>query len=101
MTEELSSKKIAFEKEKDIKICSPKSGKSMGNYRVDFLIEGKIIVEIKAVDLIPKNFIDQIYSYLKNSKYKLGYFVNFRSSPFYIKRVIYTNDKKPFLKMVS
>jgi len=73
----------------------------MGNYRVDFLIEGKIIVEIKAVDLIPKNFIDQIYSYLKNSKYKLGYFVNFRSSPFYIKRVIYTNDKKPFLKMVS
>jgi len=101
LAEELSCRKISFEKEKDIKICSPKSGKSMGNYRVDFLVEGKIIVEVKSVDIIPKNFIDQIYSYLKNSKHELGYFVNFRSSPLYIKRVIYTNDKKPFLKIVS
>ncbi len=101
LIEELISANINFEKEKSINIYSPKTGKAVGNFRVDFLIENKIILEIKAVDLIPKNFIDQIYSYLKNSKYELGYFVNFRSSQLYMKRVIYTNDHKPFLMNIS
>lgn len=95
--EEFLTNKIVFEKEKNIKIFSPKTGNSVGNYRVDFLIEDKIIVEIKAVDLVPKNFIDQVYSYLRNSKYELGYFVNFKSPKLYIKRIIYTNNRKPFL----
>lgn len=99
--EELQENKINFEREKNIKIYSPKTGKVMGNYRVDFLINDKIIIELKAVDLIPKNFIDQIYSYLRNSKYELGYFINFKSPNLYMKRIIYTNDKKPFLKIIS
>ncbi|MFA6159542.1 MAG: GxxExxY protein [Parcubacteria group bacterium] len=100
LIEEFSEKNIKFEKEKCIKIYSPKTGKIVGNYRVDFLIDNKIIVELKAVDLIPKNFIDQIYSYLKNSEYELGYFMNFKSPQLYIKRIIYTNNKKPFLKLI-
>ena len=99
IAEELKAGGIFFEKEKNIRIYSPKTGKSVGNYRVDFLIDDKIIVEVKAIDFIPKNFVDQIFSYLKNSKYELGYFVNFRSPKLYIKRIIYTNDRKPFLKI--
>jgi len=101
LSEEFEAQKIPYEKEKDIRIYSPKSGKSVGYYRADFLIDKKIIVEIKAVDVIPKNFIDQIFSYLKNSEYELGYFVNFKSPKLYIKRIIYTNDRKPFLNVVS
>ncbi len=97
LIEEFLARKIVFEKEKNIKIFSPKTGKVIGNYRVDFLIDGKIIIEVKAVDLIPKNFMDQLYSYLRNSQYELGYFVNFKSPRLYIKRIIYTNDRKPFL----
>jgi len=99
--EELKARKINFEREKNIKIYSPKTGKIIGYYRPDFLIEGKIIVEIKAVDLIPKNFIDQIYSYLRNSEYELGYFINFKSPKLYIKRIIYTNNLKKFLENIS
>ena len=99
VAEELKANSILFEKEKNIKIYSPKTGNSVGNYRADFLVDRKIIIEIKAVDMIPRNFIDQIYSYLKNSKYELGYFVNFRSPKLYAKRIIYTNDRKPFLKL--
>ncbi|EKE11151.1 MAG: hypothetical protein ACD_15C00133G0002 [uncultured bacterium] len=98
--EELEINNICFEKEKNIPIFSPKTGRVVGNYRLDFLIERKIIVEIKAVDIIPKNFIDQVYSYLRNSEYELGYFINFKSPDFYMKRLIYTNDRKPFLKVV-
>jgi len=99
LEEEFLINKIIFEKEKNIGIYSPKTGNKVGDYRADFLIDDKIIIEIKAIDFISKNFIEQIYSYLKNSKYELGYFVNFKSPDLYIKRVIYTNDRKPFLKI--
>ena len=99
LVEEFLDNKILFEKEKNINIYSPKTGNSVGNYRADFLIDDKIIIELKAVDFIPKNFIDQIYSYLKNSKYELGYFVNFKSPKLYIKRIIYTNDRKLFFSV--
>lgn len=99
--EELSINKINFEREKTIRVYSPKTGKSIGFYKADFLIDSKIIVEVKAVDKIPLNFVDQIFSYLKNSEYELGYFINFKSPKLYIKRIIYTNDRKPFLNKVS
>jgi GxxExxY protein len=95
--EELELRNIKFEKEKPIKIYSPKTKKFIGLYRPDFIVEGKIIVELKAVEKIPKLFINQLYDYLRNSKYELGYFINFASPKLYIKRVIFTNDKKPFL----
>ncbi|EKE18507.1 MAG: hypothetical protein ACD_9C00313G0015 [uncultured bacterium] len=98
LVEEFNEKNISFEKEKNINIYSPKTGNVLGNYRVDFLVDNKIIVEIKAVDNIPRNFIDQIYSYLKNSEYELGYFVNFKSDKLYVKRIIYTNNRKIFAK---
>lgn len=98
---ELELNKINFEREKTIRIYSPKTRKSVGFYKVDFLIDSKIIIEVKALDKIPPNFIDQIYSYLKNSEYELGYFVNFKSPKLYIKRIIYTNNRKSFLNKIS
>lgn len=87
-----------YQREKTINIYSPITKSIIGKYRPDFIIDDKIILEIKAVDIIPKNFIDQIYSYLRVSNYELGIFVNFRSNKLYIKRIIYTNDRKHFLK---
>lgn len=92
--EELELRKIPFEREKSIKIYSPKTGKFIGVYRPDFVIENKIILEIKALDQIPSKMIDQIYDYLKNSNYELGYFINFGSDKLLMKRIIYTNDRK-------
>ncbi len=100
LAEELLEKGLKFEREKTVQIFSPKSGKVVGNYRPDFIVENKIVLEIKAVDFVPKNFIDQIYSYLRNSEYQLGFFVNFKSPRLYIKRIIYTNDRKLFLNSV-
>jgi GxxExxY protein len=96
--EELRARNMRFETEKSIQIFSPKTGKLIGSYRPDFIVEEKVVIEIKAVEKIPKLFLDQIYSYLKNSKYELGYFINFASPKLYIKRTIFTNDRKPFLQ---
>ena len=90
----LCSNNINYKREVGFNIISKLTGKNIGVYRPDFVIDNKIILEVKAVDIIPKNFIDQIYSYLKVSDLELGIFVNFRSPKLYIKRIILTNDRK-------
>jgi GxxExxY protein len=96
--EELSSAGIKFDKEKSITIYSPKTGKRVGAYRPDFIIDNKVIVELKAVDPAPRKIIDQLYDYLRNSKYELGYFINFAPKRLYMKRVIFTNNGKTWIK---
>ncbi|MFC1643479.1 GxxExxY protein [Chlamydiota bacterium] len=92
--EELDFRKVNYEKEKSIKIISPKTRKLIGAYRPDFIVEDKIIIELKSLNNIPEGMIDQLYSYLRNSKYELGFFINFCSEGVDITRIIYTNDKK-------
>jgi GxxExxY protein len=99
--EELGLRKIKYEREKPIKICSPKTGKVIGSYQPDFIVEDKIIIELKALEKIPHRMTDQLYGYLRNSLYELGFFINFRSSGVSIKRVIYTNDKKQGVQPVG
>ncbi len=61
----------------------------MGIYEPDFVIEDKIILEIKAVDYMPKVYENQLYSYLKGTDYKLGLLVNFGGDKIDIRRRIY------------
>jgi GxxExxY protein len=96
--EELSLRGINYEREKAIKIYSPKTQKVIGSYQPDFIIDSKIIVELKALEQMPPKMIDQIYSYLRNSEYELGFFINYASRGVDIKRVIYTNDRKKHLQ---
>lgn len=96
--EELKRRKIKYRREESIKIYSPKDGKFIGLYRPDFVIDNKIVIEIKAEKIVPRQEFKRMYDYLRNSKYELGYFINFASSKLYIKRIIFTNDRKPFLK---
>jgi len=59
-----------------------------GAYVPDFIIDDKILIEIKAVPEIPKVFEKQLYYYLKGTKYRLGYLVNFGSGKIDIRRRI-------------
>lgn len=74
-------------KKKKIKIVY--KGKEVGNYEPDFIIDEKVIIEIKAVDIMPKVFEKQLYSYLKATKYKIGILINFGSDKLDIRRRIY------------
>lgn len=71
--------------------------KIMGNYYPDFLIENKIIVEIKAQSHISNNHINQLIRYLNTTIYEIGLIVNFGTPKAQIERRIFTNDRKPFL----
>lgn len=99
--EELDAEKISYKKEPTIKVYSAKTGRNLGSYRPDFLIEDKIIVEIKALRLVPKIEMDTFYNYLRNSNYELGLLINFGGEKLAIKRVVYSNNRKAWFQRKS
>lgn len=46
-------------------------------YRVDLLVENKVIVEIKSVEALNDIFLAQVLTYLRLSNCKLGLLINF------------------------
>jgi len=98
LAELFNKEKIEYEKEKRIEIYSPETGKIICYYQPDFLIEDKIIVELKAKEVVTKSDRDRMYSYLRNSKFELGLFVNYGSSDVEIKRIVYSNTNKEWYK---
>jgi len=60
-------------------------------YRIDLLIENKLIVEIKSVEALADIHLAQILTYLKLSNCKLGLLINFNSVLFKngVKRIIH------------
>ena len=57
-------------------------------YRADFICYNEIIVEIKAVALIPTAFYAQLQNYLKCTNMELGMLINFGTSSLTYKRMI-------------
>lgn len=55
---------------------------------IDFIINNKIILEIKKGDRFIKSNIDQIYSYLKVTGLKLGILANFTRKGIQFKRMV-------------
>ena len=84
---ELESNKINFVEEKQLPIVY--KNKKVGIYTPDFIIEDKILIELKAVDFMPKLYEEQLYTYLRGTKYRLGYLVNFGSEKIDVRRRIY------------
>jgi GxxExxY protein len=50
-----------------------------GGYRIDIIVDNKVIIEIKSVETLNPVHHKQILTYLKLSKIKLGLLVNFNS----------------------
>jgi len=46
-------------------------------YKVDLLVENKVILELKTVEQLSNIHIAQLLTYLKLSKCKIGYLINF------------------------
>lgn len=89
---ELSKYNVRVEKEKALPLIYEDVKLEIG-YRVDLLVENKLIVEIKSVEAINDVHLPQILTYLKLSNCKLGLLINFNTALFKngVKRVINGN----------
>jgi len=74
---ELNEQKIPYEKETVINVKY--NNKIIGKFRLDLVIDGKVILELKAVEFLSKVFREQLISQLKASPYEVGLLVNFGS----------------------
>jgi GxxExxY protein len=101
LAEELEKTGLQFDQQKRIDIYSVESGKKLGVYVPDFVVENKIIIEIKASTFTTRNDVEQQRSYLRVSCYEIGYLVNFCTDDLFVKRSIYTNDRKPFISLIK
>ena len=63
-------------------------GQRIGNYFLDFLIEEKIILEIKRGERLSGKNIEQVYAYLKAANLKLGIIANFTKEGVKFKRIL-------------
>lgn len=84
---ELLSRKIPFQSQSEIAI-KYKERLLQKTYRADLVIYNKIIVEIKANDILTAIDDAQIINYLKSTGLKLGLLINFGSSKLEWKRMI-------------
>lgn len=82
------NKKIKFVQEKSLPVFFQRQ--KVGTYRPDFVIEDKVILELKAVSNLTQEMLDQIYYYVKATPYKLVLLANFGSNRLMIKRRIFS-----------
>jgi len=64
------------------------NGVVVGEYVADMITEGKIVIELKAVETLAKIHYVQLKSYLKVTGYRLGLLINFGGTKLEFKRVI-------------
>lgn len=87
LEEELRAKNISFVSQKQIPIYY--NQKKIGVYIPDFLIDDKILLEIKHVPRLTFREKKQVWYYLKGTEYKLLILVNFGGEKLEILRRVY------------
>lgn len=90
LAEKLTREKISFKRECPINILSLDSGNRLGTHRLDFVVDEKVIIEVKAVKFTPSKLEQQLYAYLRNSPYEVGLMINFGSPKVFVRRIILT-----------
>ncbi|MCB5224437.1 MAG: GxxExxY protein [Candidatus Cloacimonadaceae bacterium] len=71
-------------------------GFAVGDYYADIVVEGKVIIELKASASIINDHILQLQNYLKATDFEVGLLLNFGTVP-QVRRKEYKNMHKPNL----
>jgi GxxExxY protein len=83
---ELSLEKLKFKEQVPYSVFY--KGESIGKSYLDFLVEDKIIIELKRNDIFSKKHIDQVLNYLKISDLKLALLIHFSKEGVKYKRIV-------------
>lgn len=81
-----TNNKIKFQEQVPVSLKYKDS--KIGQFYLDFLIDDKIVLEIKKDNVFKKVNIDQVYSYLKTTNLKLGILANFTRNGVKVKRIV-------------
>lgn len=77
---ELSERGLHYQRE--VPVHAQYKGHDVGIvYRADFIVQGSVIVELKALDTLAEAHRAQLLTYLRLSSLKLGLLINFHAFP--------------------
>ena len=94
---ELENRGLKVENQKKINIYY--KDEKVGIYVPDFVINDKILIEIKAKSFLTKEDERQFWYYLMGSQYRLGFLINFGSEKLEIRRRIYDQAREKYKKI--
>ncbi len=79
---------LEFEREIEQDIFYKELEKPIGTRRADFVVEGKVLVELKAIIQLEDVHLAQALNYLKAYKLEVGLLINFGSKSLTFKRIV-------------
>lgn len=82
---ELENLGLSYQKQKPIQVFY--KDKIVGEYFTDIMVENKVIVELKAAEIIAKEHEYQLINYLKSSNIKIGLLLNFGKKPEFRRKI--------------
>lgn len=85
---EMRKSSLGFAREREQDIFYKDMIEPIGTRRADFVVEGEIIVEIKAVAQLDAVHMAQTLNYLKAYRHEVGLLINFGSKSMEFKRLI-------------
>ena len=77
MASEFDAAGLAYERE--ARLPAVYKGRLLGRYRVDFIVENLVIVQIKSVERMNPIFETQVLTYLRVARKRVGLLINFNS----------------------
>jgi len=83
---ELKKLGIKYEREKMVPLRYEEG--NIGKYFIDFVIDDKIVLEIKTDEFFKRKYLQQVLDYLSAINLKLAIIVNFRRNKLFYKRII-------------
>ncbi len=69
------------------------NGEEVGNYFADIIVDGDIIIELKAAESLCEEHDHQLINYLKTTNIEVGLLLNFGLKPEF-RRKVFSNDRK-------
>ncbi len=88
----LKGKKISYKREVEVDLTI--DNEKIGKYFLDFLIDNKVILELKVKPVLTKNDYRQIRAYLQACNLKLGILVNFYGESLKYNRILNSNTSE-------
>jgi GxxExxY protein len=84
----LNEKRLRVDRERTIPVYF--KGELIGKRRLDFVINNKVVIEVKARPYLHESDFIQLKNYLKITGIEIGLLMNFGSSSLQFRRCIYT-----------
>ena len=85
---EMSEAGLSFAREIEQDIFYKDLPEPIGRRRADFVVEGKVLVELKAVKHLEEVHWAQVLNYLKAYRLEVGLLINFGSKSMTLKRLV-------------